>query len=366
MSAIVSSVAPAGVEIRRRRPEDGEALLSMYAEIFGAEQADASRRRWHWQYGENPHCPPEGPEIWVAWEGGELLGQYATMPVRLKLADRMVRASWGMDVMVKPGIQRKGVGSRLFLYWDQQVEASLGLGLSESSYSLFRKLQWEDVGPVPCYTRLLDVRALLARRLGALAASLLASPARLLLALAFPARRAAPGAAGVRVEPLDGPFGPAFDRLWERAAPGYDFVVERTARYLEWKYHQVPFVTYEIFQALSANEVTGYLVGRVAERAPLRLGLLVDFFAHPEDRASLDALVEHAIRWGRERNVARLQAFSLDRRLAAALRRRGFFEIGSPMQFCLKINTGHVDKAFYRDTTRWHVTFGDSDQDRHA
>jgi hypothetical protein len=57
----------------------------------------------------------------------------------------------GADVMVRPNLQRKGIGSRLFLYWDQQVEAALGLGLSLQSYTLFRKLQWEDVGPVPCF-----------------------------------------------------------------------------------------------------------------------------------------------------------------------------------------------------------------------
>lgn len=93
---------------------------------------------------ENPNCPPEGPEIWVAKEDGRVLGQYATMPVRLKVLDRILRASWGMDVMVEPNLQRKGIGSRLFLYWDQQVEASLGLGLSVSSYTLFKKLNWED------------------------------------------------------------------------------------------------------------------------------------------------------------------------------------------------------------------------------
>jgi GNAT superfamily N-acetyltransferase len=365
MAATRSLVVPAGVEVRRRRPEDSEALLSMYQEIFGAEETEASRRRWHWQYQENPYRPPEGPEIWVACEGETLLGQYATMPVRLKVAERTLRASWGMDVMVKPGIQRKGIGSRLFLYWDRQVEASLGLGLSPSSYALFRKLQWQDVGPVPCYTRLLDVRALLARRLGGFVASLLAPAARFVLALAFPARRSASAEAGVRVQPLSGGFGPAFDRLWERAAPGFDFVVERSARYLEWKYRQVPFVSYEVFQAVAGDELSGYLVLRVAERPPLRLGLIVDLFAHPEDQASLAALVDQAVRWGRERRVARLQAFALDRRLGAALRRQGFFEIGSPMQFCLKINRD-VDKDFYRDTSRWHVTFGDSDQDRHA
>ena len=37
--------------------------------------------------------------------------------------------------------------------------ASLGLGLSEGSYKLFQKLQWPDVGPVPCLVKPLSRRA---------------------------------------------------------------------------------------------------------------------------------------------------------------------------------------------------------------
>ena len=121
------------IEISRRSEAEREALEAMYVDVFGQKAADESRARWRWQYEENPNCPPEGPEIWVAKENGTVLGQYATMPVRLKVLDRVLKASWGMDVMVGPGLQRRGIGSRLFLYWDQQVEASLGLGLSSSS-----------------------------------------------------------------------------------------------------------------------------------------------------------------------------------------------------------------------------------------
>ena len=77
---------------------------------------------------------PRGePEIWIAREGTAIVGQYATMPVRLSVAGREVRGSWGMDVMVAPERQRQGLGEVLFRTWDRNVGASLGLGLSESS-----------------------------------------------------------------------------------------------------------------------------------------------------------------------------------------------------------------------------------------
>jgi hypothetical protein len=52
-----------------------------------------------------------------------------------------------MDVMVAPERQRQGLGEVLFRTWDAHVGASLGLGLSDSSYRLFQKLRWPDVGP---------------------------------------------------------------------------------------------------------------------------------------------------------------------------------------------------------------------------
>ena len=351
------------IEIFRRSERDREALESMYAEVFGPEAAERNRARFRWQYEDNPHCLPEGPEIWVATEDGVVLGQYATMPVRLLVKGRILRGSWGMDVMVRPNLQRKGIGSRLFLYWDQQVEAALGLGLSPQSYTLFRKLQWEDVGPVPCYSKVLDPKALLSRRLPRGLASLLAPVLGLVLWAAFPTRRTR--GSTVHVGPLEAEFRPEYDVLWESASPKFDFVAERKRNYLQWKYRKPPHVRYDVFEARRGpgNELTGYTVLRTAVRNGVRIALLVDLFADPEDKETLGALLDRAIDYAREAKAARLQSLTFDRRITGRLLAKGFLLIQSPMQFCVRIKSG-VDEGFFRDTSRWHVTFGDSDQDR--
>ena len=358
------SSAPA-IEVCRRSEAERPALEAMYVDVFGKEAAAESRERWRWQYDENPNCPPEGPEIWVAKEDGRVLGQYATMPVRLKVLDRILGASWGMDVMVGPNLQRKGIGSRLFLYWDQQVEASLGLGLSVSSYTLFKKLNWEDVGPVPCFSAVVDVRALLERRIGAnfTTAAVLAPLVKLFMWLVFPRRRTKNGKL-VEVSRAAEPFGADYDSLWERVAPAYDFIAERRAHYLEWKYRKVPHVSYDIFEAHKEGVLTGYIVLRATERNGAKLALVVDLLADPDDKATLGSLLDHAFSWAREHEAARLQTFTFDRRIQARLASKGFMRIDSPMQFCVRIHSDHVDELFFRDTSRWHVSFGDSDQDR--
>jgi GNAT superfamily N-acetyltransferase len=361
----MSSAPP--IEVCRRSEAERPALEAMYVDVFGKQAAEESRARWRWQYDENPNCPPEGPEIWVAKEDGRVLGQYATMPVRLKVLDRILGASWGMDVMVGPNLQRKGIGSRLFLYWDQQVEASLGLGLSLSSYTLFKKLNWEDVGPVPCFSAVVDMATLLERRLGKnlVTSAVLAPLAKLFMWLVFPRRRTRNGKL-VEVRRAAEPFGADYDSLWERVAPAYDFIAERKAHYLEWKYRKVPHVSYDIFEALKDGVLTGYIVLRATERNGVKLALVVDLLAEPEDKATLGSLLDHAFVWAREHDAARLQTFTFDRRLQARLANKGFIRIESPMQFCVRIHSDHVDELFFRDTSRWHVSFGDSDQDRQA
>jgi hypothetical protein len=66
------------------RPEDAKPIVAMYRRVFGNDAAEANRLRWEWQYNHNPNNPAGGPLIWVAREGQTIVGQYATMPVRLQ------------------------------------------------------------------------------------------------------------------------------------------------------------------------------------------------------------------------------------------------------------------------------------------
>ena len=175
---------------------------------------------------------PRGePEIWIAREGPAIVGQYATMPVQLTVSGRPVRGSWGMDVMVAPERQRQGLGEVLFRTWDRNVGASLGLGLSESSYRLFQKLRWPDVGPLPCLVKPLTRRALRDADTGRSAVN------RLVSAMTLPivkiVSRTQPLGAEVR---LIQRFDDSFTELWESLAPRFDFAVRRDAAYLNWKF----------------------------------------------------------------------------------------------------------------------------------
>ena len=340
------------------RPEDERQITAMYRRVFGIDAAEGNRLRWEWQYTRNPHCPPEGPQIWVAREGPTIVGQYAAMPVRLWVHGREIGASWGMDVMVAPERQRQGLGEILFRTWDQSVGAALGLGLSASSYRLFQKLRWPDVGPVPCFVKPLTRRALRrpdwpmpVNRF----VSLVTLPFVRTVGRARPLRAA--------IEPVQR-FGDEFSALWERLAPRFTFVVRRDAPYLNWKFREAPHVRYSAVAMKRGSDVHGYAVYRHVQEPRGRVTLLVDFLADPDDLPGIETLLGWVDREARAADSDKIRAFSTHGSFRRVLKRSGYFQVKSTMEFTAKINAVDVPPAFYGDTSGWHVTLGDSDQDR--
>ncbi|MBA3884820.1 MAG: GNAT family N-acetyltransferase [Acidobacteria bacterium] len=345
-------------DVDRYRPDDRRAVDSLYRRVFGNDAAEASRLRWEWQYRNNPNNPGQEPEIWVAREGPAIIGQYATMPVRLSVRNQELQGSWGMDVMVAPERQRQGLGEVLFRTWDRNVGASLGLGLSDSSYRLFQKLRWPNVGPIPCFVKPLTRRAL--RRPN------WPQPLnRLVSAVTLPfikvIARSRPLHAEVRLVER---FDDSFSALWAELEPRFEFAVRRDAAYLNWKYASAPHVRYSIAALRRDEQNRGYAVYRHLHEPRGRVTLLVDFLADPDDEEGVSTLLRWVDREAREADSDKIRTFSMHAGFRRILKRAGYFEVKSTMEFVAKINGVDVGPEFYENTDSWHVTLGDSDQDR--
>ena len=345
-------------EITRYRSDDKRAVDALYRRVFGHDAAESSRLRWDWQYRRNPNNPGNEPEIWVAREGTTLVGQYATMPVKLSLGGRELQGSWGMDVMVAPERQRQGLGEMLFRTWDRHVGASLGLGLSDSSYRLFQKLNWPNVGPVPCLVKPLTRRAF--RR-----PNWPVALNRIVSALTLPVvmiiSRARPVRAEVRMIQR---FDESFTTLWDTLAPKFALAIRRDAAYLNWKFVSAPHVRYSIAVVRRDDRNVGYAVYRHLHEPRGRVTILVDFLADPDDEAAFQTLLNWIDREARQADSDKIRVFATHAAFRRVLRRCGYFQVKSTMEFVVKINAVDVPPSFYESTENWHVTLGDSDQDR--
>lgn len=350
------------LEIVRRRPEHDAELFDLYAEVFGDGNLERSRRRYNWQYFENPNTP-DGPVIWMAREGDTLLGQMATMPFPMWWGDREVRASAGNDYFVRKTAQGRGIGIALSNRWADEVDVALALGLTPSSYPLFKKL-FTDVGPVPSYIKVLDPSAVARRKWGALAGAV-AGP---LLGLGLTLMTRSPGqTADVEVRPLEH-FTDEYDDLWLRARASYATCVRRDARYLRWKYLACPFRNYRVLEARKSGTLSGYAVLRDEGDPDFRRGVLADLFADTRDPATHDALLAAAIADFSAMGMVRIEVYCLNTRLGAALRRHGFRSGTTGVQYCVAYRgipegaSGGVQVL--SEVPNWNLFIGDGDLDR--
>jgi GNAT superfamily N-acetyltransferase len=345
-------------EVDRFRPDDHRAVDALYRRVFGHDAADASRLRWDWQYRRNPNNPVGAPVIWIAREGPTVVGQYATMPVRLWVRGQEVDGSWGMDVMVAPERQRQGIGEVLFRTWDRHVAASLGLGLSEPSQQLFRKLRWPEPGPIPCLVKPLTRRALKRPDWPEAFNGIVSA---ITLPFVKLVARSRPLAAQIEIVRR---FPSGFDELWARVAPKLEFAVRRDTRYLNWKYAEAPHVRYSLAVLRREERAEGYAVYRHVQQPRGRVTLLVDFLVDPDDPDGMTTLLGWVDREARQADSDKVRTYALHTGFRRLLRRSGYFTVKSAMAFTVKVNGTEVPPDFYDDTSRWHVTLGDSDQDR--
>ncbi|MFL6279680.1 MAG: hypothetical protein ACJ731_06195, partial [Vicinamibacterales bacterium] len=95
-----------------------------------------------------------------------------------------------------------------------------------------------------------------------------------------------------------------------------------------------------------------------------RVTLLVDFLADPDDDGAFGTLLNWIDREARQADSDKIRVFATHGAFRRGLRRSGYFPVKSTMEFVVKINAIDVPPSFYEDTENWHVTLGDSDQDR--
>jgi hypothetical protein len=262
-----------------------------------------------------------------------------------------------MDVMVAPERQRQGLGEQLFRTWDRNVGAALGLGLTESSIGLFKKLRWPDLGSVPSLAKPLSRRAL--RR-----STWSRTLNRLISALTLPwvllVARPKPVTEEIRSIKQ---FDERFTELWTRVSGKFAMAVRRDAAYLNWKYVQPPHVRYHIAALVRGDRADGYIVYRHAREPLGRTTRLVDLFADPADESGVLALLRWLDREARAADSDRIRTYLTHGAFRRLLKKSGYYQTKSSVQLVAKVNALDVPRAFYESPDAWHITLGDADLD---
>lgn len=231
-----------GYTVRPFDPDDVDALLDLYRDVFGG---DPDREWFAWKYGENPYA--DGPPVVVADRDGALVGArpFFALPMRVAGEERL--ALQPADAMVHPDHRRRGLFTRMT---ERAIDRYRGEAAfffnfpNPNSLPGNRKLGWEVVQDVPTCYRIQDPGALVGSAgdgRSALAA-VLSAGARAYLR----AREAlAPDPAGITVSRHEAVPADRLAALY-RERPPDGIHAARDAEFFEWRFGAAPgsYVTY--------------------------------------------------------------------------------------------------------------------------
>jgi GNAT superfamily N-acetyltransferase len=350
-------------QIRKYAPQDRPALIEFQREVFGPQALQLDESRFTWLFEENPSKRPEGPQIWVCKRDGQVVGQQAGMPFRLRVGSEYMDASWAIDLMVHPRWRLRGVGPMLTKTFVASNDVTVALGISDEAYKAFLRAGWTDAGAVCMYVRPIHLGRLIEahsshRRLLRYA-STCARPL-LLLADAMCAARAR--RMGVVLRPIER-FDHQVDVLWNAVEGLQPVLAERSLRSLRWRF-DAPSVRerYQRFYLLVRERVQGYAVVRMGVRYGAPAGIIVDYLGAPEHQATLLAC---CVEYFREKGAAAVYCGTVNHAGRFAFRSLGFVRRPSGIRFMVAL--GNVESPLQEavlDSRNWFVTAADSDQDR--
>ena len=247
--------------IRDAHPEDRDASIALVYRAFDDEPFSVNPvALWDWLFVDHP----AGPGAFVVADAGEALaGQYATVPVRLQHAGRIVPALMSVQTATDPAFQRQGILSALAenLYEQTRADVPIVFGFPNPAVAPARygRLGWVELRPFPI--------------LGRLVAGL---PSR-------PRRR--------RITTFES-FGPWADELWEELAPGLGTCAIRDSTYLNWRFRDTPY-DYLRFAVVREGVPVAFAVLGFARSRGRRIAYVMEVMARADDGAAARALVAH-------------------------------------------------------------------------
>ncbi|HSS49689.1 MAG TPA: hypothetical protein VLX28_12155, partial [Thermoanaerobaculia bacterium] len=232
--------------VREFQDGDEEQILPMFRRSFFV---DRSLARWRWEYRENPYGELQISEAFSP--ESTLVAHYAGYPVRFHRTGgggtQTLPALQIGDTMTEPAFRHVGRGPTSLLgrtvrhYYARYCEGQVAFNYGFNTGNI-QRFSMSFVG---------------ARRLESLPFHVLDLAARPLT----PPSPFRSRLAGYRVERI-AHFDARWDELFQRVSGAYGLLVERDARYLEWRYARCPETEYYLYAVFRRGRLAGWSVFR--------------------------------------------------------------------------------------------------------
>ena len=348
---------------RPYRDGDEKGIFELWKAVYPGREYDWVRwlRWWNWAYKDNP--AGQG-RMWLAEHDGKIIGQYAIIPMELKVGDNIILGSLSLDTMTHPDCRHQKIFETLAnkVYADAAkdgIHVVYGFPNNFSYPGFIRKLRWFDVGTVQVMLKPLNWRNAVGLKVrGKFLQEVMAIGASLVFNKMLFRTQRPPTMEGLIIKQIAF-FDGRFDELWSKVFIQNKIMVARSSSYLNWRYG-TPDTDYSIFAAEKAGEICGYLVLGHRMQGSVKASHIFDLVAQSEE--AMRCLVSKSIEDCQQNNVDLLiYRLMAGKAYYRVLRRNGFISLSFIKgRFCAYSSLS-IPKALFKDPKNWFVQIGDSD-----
>lgn len=316
---------------RDYREGDERQILALFKEVFGQELSLAF---WRWRFIENPFGRGI---IKLLFDGQELIGHYALMPVAVQVKSGVVKAAFSMTTMTHPDYSGKGI----FAY------------LAEETYKLCQERGLNFVYGFPNRNSYPGFAKRLRWHLAKMTVLKERQPS---------ATKRRPIRTNLSVKKVER-FEDTMDLLWDRVKEGYAVAIPRTKQYLNWRFVSSPDVQYaKYIVSDSYQTILGYVVLKTYTGDNIRRGHIVDIMSVTDEeivRVLLDSARDYYFRDGTVDISCWLPQNSF---YSNILEKEGFVREETDTYFGVRVfDEANLLAKGVEQLSSWFITMGDSD-----
>ena len=316
--------------------------------------------RWRWRYESNPY----GFITTVAEAKGQIVGHMGLFFLPIRIGRHVLMGAQASELAVHPNFRRQGmflaIGKQMVrAAKEQNVRLIYGFP-NEPAYRGHIQYGWFDVAKVPVLGIFLDSYESTKQRTRKIPAHFLLRKLGRLVDRMYQYKRKKLKIAEIAVEKTSF-FDTRFEAFWDDLTiKNANIRVERSSKYLNWRYRQRRDAHYDIFSAVENDYPKGFVVTAIEESQKRRIGYITDIFAHSKPIfhkllvSSIAFLETQLVDSVKCLMVPELEEYKL-------LKEAGFTAFQySPLRMCARpSDESLLDQVNLRQG--WYVSYGDCD-----
>lgn len=357
---------------RKYIPGEEESIVELLERGFGGWPAFdlrcSSVDHWSWKYVDVPLG--EGFVI-TALSGSDVVGALHAYPVRIKVNNQIFFCTYAADNVVHPDYRERGISNRMYeeiidlkngsdVAFDYFVTSTPYLikSWSRRFYTFpftISNLVW--IGDIDLQLREMPVRHPSLVKLGFLTSKTINRYRK--------KKNKSPKDDGVAIEVAE-EFGEWADVLWIDISRDYDFIVERSRRYLNWRYCDKRAGDIVVKQLKREDEVLGFSVYGINSQNPeYPVGYILDLIVPSGEESYAGLLIEDSIKYFKERGINLVNCLMPRGHVYTdILKEHGFLDSRVVLKLFLRLNQERTylsDLIVQCSPDRVHFTYGDID-----